>query len=209
MYHNPYGPSPPAKDGSDPNSAVRLASNINSLVTPTPKKPKFTEIAPRQHPPPPSTQCRGGGSHHHHQIVHVPPGHQVQVVRRHSMPTTIMHPSHQPTVYTTLPMQQQQHPVPQPKPPRHLQQQPPPQVEPASSSSSVLRMPESQQQHQPPLMEHAVRCPSAAEYSRKKKSLGVLAQNFLERYQNCTAGTEVIVDEAATDLGVERRRICE
>jgi hypothetical protein len=208
MYHNSYGPSPPAKDGSDPNSAVRLASNINSLVTPTPKKPKFTEIAPRQHPaPPPSTQGHGAGSHHHHQMVHVPPGHQVQVVRRHSMPATIMHPSHQPTVYTANPMQQQ-HPVPPPKPPRHLQQ-PLRQVEPASASSSVMTLPESQKHHQPPLMEQAVPCPSAAEYSRKKKSLGVLAQNFLERYQDCTAGTEVVVDEAAADLGVERRRICE
>jgi E2F/DP family winged-helix DNA-binding domain len=207
MYHNSYGPSPPAKDGSDPNSAVRLASNINSLVTPTPKKPKFTEIAPRQHPAPPSTQCHGAGSHHHHhQVVHVPPGHQVQVVRRHSMSTTIMHPSHQPTVYTAVPMQQQQHPV---HPPKLLQQQQLHQVEPASSSSSVMRLPESQKQHQPPLMEPSMPCPSAAEYSRKKKSLGVLAQNFLERYQDCTTGTEVVVDEAAADLGVERRRICE
>jgi hypothetical protein len=206
MYHNPYGPSPPAKDGSDPNSAVRLASNINSLVTPTPKKPKLTEIAPRQHAPPPSTQCHGGGSHHHyHQVVHVPPGHQVQVLRRHPMSATIMHPSHQPTSYTTVPMQQ--HPVPQPT--RYLQQQPLSQVGTASSSSSGTKRPDSQKKHQPPLMQHAVSCPSAAEYSRKKKSLGVLAENFMERYQDCSAGTEVIVDEAAADLGVERRRICE
>ena len=44
-------------------------------------------------------------------------------------------------------------------------------------------------------------------YSRKKKSLGVWAENFMQRFQNCAPGTEVIVDEAAQDLGVERRRI--
>lgn len=44
-------------------------------------------------------------------------------------------------------------------------------------------------------------------YSRKKKSLGVLATNFLHKYDNSVPGTEVIVDDAAIDLGVERRRV--
>ncbi len=44
-------------------------------------------------------------------------------------------------------------------------------------------------------------------YSRKKKSLGVLAENFLKTYQNLPRGSIVIVDEAAIKLGVERRRI--
>ena len=44
-------------------------------------------------------------------------------------------------------------------------------------------------------------------YSRKKKSLGILAENFLKTYQNLPRGSIVIVDEAAIKLGVERRRI--
>lgn len=44
-------------------------------------------------------------------------------------------------------------------------------------------------------------------YSRKKKSLGVLAENFLKAYQNLPQGAIIIVDEAAVKLGVERRRI--
>jgi len=44
-------------------------------------------------------------------------------------------------------------------------------------------------------------------YSRKKKSLGVLAENFLNQYRGAPRGYTVIVDEAAVKLGVERRRI--
>jgi transcription factor E2F7/8 len=44
-------------------------------------------------------------------------------------------------------------------------------------------------------------------YSRKKKSLGVLAENFLNQYREAPRGYTVIVDEAAVKLGVERRRI--
>lgn len=44
-------------------------------------------------------------------------------------------------------------------------------------------------------------------YSRKKKSLGILAENFLKTYENLPCGSIVIVDEAAIKLGVERRRI--
>jgi transcription factor E2F7/8 len=44
-------------------------------------------------------------------------------------------------------------------------------------------------------------------YSRKKKSLGILAENFLRTYENLTIGATIIVDEAAVRLGVERRRI--
>ena len=47
----------------------------------------------------------------------------------------------------------------------------------------------------------------ATAYSRKKKSLGVLADNFLEQYNSLTPGTLIIIDEAAKVLGVERRRI--
>lgn len=48
---------------------------------------------------------------------------------------------------------------------------------------------------------------SAKEYSRKKKSLGILAENFLNSYQSMPPGSTIIVDEAAVRLGVERRRI--
>lgn len=44
-------------------------------------------------------------------------------------------------------------------------------------------------------------------YSRKKKSLGVLAENFLKTYQSLPEGATIVVDEAAVNLGVERRRI--
>eukprot|EP00536_Pseudo-nitzschia_multiseries_P017762 jgi/Psemu1/70323/estExt_Genemark1.C_17980002 len=47
----------------------------------------------------------------------------------------------------------------------------------------------------------------SAAYSRKKKSLGVLAENFINHYSKYPPGAVVIVDHAAVDLGVERRRI--
>jgi hypothetical protein len=47
----------------------------------------------------------------------------------------------------------------------------------------------------------------ATTYSRKKKSLGVLAENFLNHYKKLPRGSVIIVDHAAVDLGVERRRI--
>jgi transcription factor E2F7/8 len=47
----------------------------------------------------------------------------------------------------------------------------------------------------------------APSYSRKKKSLGILAENFLNSYQNFPKGSTIVVDEAAIKLGVERRRI--
>ncbi|XP_060695169.1 transcription factor E2F7-like [Hemiscyllium ocellatum] len=46
--------------------------------------------------------------------------------------------------------------------------------------------------------------------SRKQKSLGLLCQKFLARYPNhpvSSEKTEISLDEVATDLGVERRRI--
>jgi len=48
---------------------------------------------------------------------------------------------------------------------------------------------------------------AAANYSRKKKSLGILAENFLNTYQSLPKGSTIVVDEAAIKLGVERRRI--
>lgn len=48
---------------------------------------------------------------------------------------------------------------------------------------------------------------AAVNYSRKKKSLGILAENFLNSYQRLPKGSTVVVDEAAIKLGVERRRI--
>jgi hypothetical protein len=48
---------------------------------------------------------------------------------------------------------------------------------------------------------------SASAYSRKKKSLGVLAENFINSYEDKEPGTIIVVDEAAIHLGVERRRI--
>ena len=50
-----------------------------------------------------------------------------------------------------------------------------------------------------------VECPT--QYSRKKKSLGVLAENFLKTYEGLPQGSTIVVDEAAVKLGVERRRI--
>ena len=49
--------------------------------------------------------------------------------------------------------------------------------------------------------------PPSTAYSRKKKSLGVLAENFLKHYKQLPRGSVIIVDHAAVDLGVERRRI--
>jgi len=48
---------------------------------------------------------------------------------------------------------------------------------------------------------------SSSAYSRKKKSLGVLAENFLNHYKDKPRGSVIVVDDAAVDLGVERRRI--
>jgi hypothetical protein len=48
---------------------------------------------------------------------------------------------------------------------------------------------------------------STTAYSRKKKSLGILAENFLNNYQGLPKGSIIVVDEAAVKLGVERRRI--
>lgn len=47
----------------------------------------------------------------------------------------------------------------------------------------------------------------SASYSRKKKSLGILAENFLNSYRKMPSGSIIVVDEAAIELGVERRRI--
>lgn len=44
-------------------------------------------------------------------------------------------------------------------------------------------------------------------YNRKKKSLGLLAQSFLERFSNSPSGEEVYIDRLAQELAVERRRI--
>lgn len=48
---------------------------------------------------------------------------------------------------------------------------------------------------------------SNEQYSRKTKSLGVLAQTFCAQYEHLPAGSEVIIDQLAARLGVERRRI--
>ena len=56
----------------------------------------------------------------------------------------------------------------------------------------------------PPETESAANNPN---YSRKKKSLGVLAENFLNTYKCLAKGSTIVVDEAAVKLGVERRRI--
>jgi transcription factor E2F7/8 len=48
---------------------------------------------------------------------------------------------------------------------------------------------------------------TATAYSRKKKSLGILAENFLKCYEKLPHGSTIVVDEAAVQLGVERRRI--
>ncbi|KAL3931131.1 MAG: hypothetical protein SGARI_004282 [Bacillariaceae sp.] len=44
-------------------------------------------------------------------------------------------------------------------------------------------------------------------YSRKNKSLGVLAENFINTFRQYPSGHDIVVDKAAQALGVERRRI--
>jgi hypothetical protein len=44
-------------------------------------------------------------------------------------------------------------------------------------------------------------------YSRKLKSLGVLAETFVQKHSNIPPETTVIVDDLARSLGVERRRV--
>ncbi|KAL3893937.1 MAG: hypothetical protein SGARI_007896, partial [Bacillariaceae sp.] len=44
-------------------------------------------------------------------------------------------------------------------------------------------------------------------YNRKNKSLSVLAENFINKFRGFPSGHQIIVDQAATSLGVERRRI--
>lgn len=44
-------------------------------------------------------------------------------------------------------------------------------------------------------------------YNRKKKSLGLLAETFLLRFQDSPQGSEVFIDKLASQLQVERRRI--
>jgi len=44
-------------------------------------------------------------------------------------------------------------------------------------------------------------------YNRKKKSLGLLAETFLNRFVNAEPGEEVFIDQLAQQLAVERRRI--
>ena len=46
-----------------------------------------------------------------------------------------------------------------------------------------------------------------AQYSRKKKSLGVLAETFLAKHRHSPPGTLAVIDVLAHELGVERRRI--
>jgi E2F/DP family winged-helix DNA-binding domain len=48
---------------------------------------------------------------------------------------------------------------------------------------------------------------SSSSYSRKTKSLGVLAENFCQIFAARPPYTEIIIDSISTDLGVERRRI--
>ena len=44
-------------------------------------------------------------------------------------------------------------------------------------------------------------------YSRKKKSLGILAEHFLKCYKKLPHGSTIVVDDAAVQMGVEHRQI--
>lgn len=48
---------------------------------------------------------------------------------------------------------------------------------------------------------------SSSSYSRKNKSLSVLAQSFLLQFQTCPPATALSIDGIAIDLKVERRRV--
>ena len=48
---------------------------------------------------------------------------------------------------------------------------------------------------------------SVGDYSRKNKSLGVLADTFCQKHAESPKGTVIILDLIAKDFGVERRRI--
>jgi transcription factor E2F7/8 len=56
----------------------------------------------------------------------------------------------------------------------------------------------------PPPAPTSVRLPKPEGYSRKAKSLGLLCDNFMQRYGH-TVGHVVSVDAASSELGVERR----
>jgi len=175
--------APASKDGTDPNSAVRLASNNTSLVTPTPKKAKLLDAAGTQ-----QASQSSVGAHGHGPPPPTPIGHPMQPQQQQP---PAMHPHRGPLPMTfgakPTTMQQQGNAAHEQM---HYSGPPPSHLPPLAASSLPPSMP-----------------PSQSSYSRKKKSLGVLAENFLQRYQNCRPGTEIVVDEAATELGVERRRI--
>lgn len=109
----------------------------------------------------------------------------------------------------------QSHPRNSPRPgglhPYHDQNKDKPLSRLASHATTLVTpTPKKQKIAAPPSASSRAPLPSAAsakEYSRKKKSLGILAENFLNSYQNMPPGSTIVVDEAAVRLGVERRRI--
>jgi hypothetical protein len=48
---------------------------------------------------------------------------------------------------------------------------------------------------------------SSRTYSRKNKSLGVLAETFVRKYEGTPVGTNIVIDDTAIEFQVERRRI--
>jgi len=202
------------KDGNDQNSAVRLASNNKSLVTPTPKKTKLNDF-PRRHGPPNGMLMQGPPppGHHHHHHGYLPPPPRPPQMSTHTM---MQHHHHHPGMHPPTNYGNAYSCAAAGGGPNHGHGNNS-NIDNHHHPSAVFSLPTPQQQHsaksqqQPPTT--TTTDPSADAntdfdgYSRKKKSLGVLAENFLQRYENCAPGAEVIVDEAAIELGVERRRI--